>query len=101
MSPPIHHHHRYQPLPASNGHLPVVRTLLAITTANIAAKSNYAIRYAACNGHVDIVRLLYAHGADPFESDFAERGSRANRHHDVLCFLEEQRRVSGVVVEAI
>jgi ankyrin repeat protein len=50
--------------------------------------NNYALRYSAENGHLDIVKYLIEHGADKHaDDDHAFRYSEKNGHEDVAKYL--------------
>ena len=57
--------------------------------ADITAKNNYAVRLAACNGHLEVVRYLYEKGAYIMGSVWTVRQATKNGHTDVVEYLRE------------
>ena len=76
---------------AARGHLLVVERLVDRHQATVSAVQNYAISFAAANGHLDVVRFLYARGGNPFELDLARQACKLNRHVEVMEFLDESQ----------
>lgn len=67
----------------------VVKSLLADSRVDPAARDNFAIRWASENGHVDVVKLLLADGrVDPAADDnYARRWASRNGHVGVVKLL--------------
>ena len=83
---------------SENGHIDVVRLLLADGRVNPAASDNYAIRLASENGRTDVVRLLLADGrVDPAAKDnYAIREASCYGHVDVVRLLLADVRKANV-----
>lgn len=73
----------------------IVKILLTDPRVNPQSRNNYAIRYASCNGYLDIVNLLLADSrVDPSANDnFALRMACWNGHAKVLSALLADSRV--------
>lgn len=80
---------------SENGHLEIVRLLLADDRVDPSGDANYAIQMASQNGHVEVVRLLLADGrADPSANDNkAIRKAIENEHIKVVKLLLADGRV--------
>ena len=73
---------------AENGLYSVVQHLIRVNLC--AACINYALCYAARDGHIFIVQYLVEHGANIHASrDYAARWSAGNGHYLVLKYLIE------------
>ena len=65
--------------------------------ADITADSNYAVKWAAGNGHLEVVKYLYEHGADIMAWDnYAIRKAAERGHLEVVKYL--CRNGAGITV---
>lgn len=72
---------------ADNGSSETVQILLA-AGADVHARMNAPLRYAARYGELDVVRMLLHAGADPHaENDYALRYALENEHFDIVKLL--------------
>src|SRR2546426_6337866 len=80
---------------ARNGHVDVMKLLLADSRVDPAADNNDAIRSAAANGHIDVVKLLLADKrANPVAvGNAAIKHVARNGHTDVVKLLLAHPRV--------
>jgi hypothetical protein len=82
---------------SEDGHVDVVRLLLAYGRADPSAAKSRTIRGSSQHGHTEVVKLLLADGrADPASCDNeAIRVSKENGHADVVRLLEADPRVDS------
>jgi ankyrin repeat protein len=74
---------------SSNGHLDVVKCLIA-HGADVHSENDVALQCAASNGNLDVVEFLIAHGADiHVNNDYALRWASRNGNLDVIeCLIK-------------
>ena len=82
-------------LASHNGHLGVVKALLADDRVDPSAASNFAIESASINGHIDVVKaLLTDNRVDPSTgNNRAIRWASGNGHLEVVKELLKDKRV--------
>ncbi|CAK7995036.1 Ankyrin repeat protein [uncultured virus] len=81
---------------AANGHLEVVKVLLADPRVNPADDGDYAIRCAAINGHVKVVEVLLTDvRVNPaYDENYAIRWAAISGHFQVVKVLSADPRVN-------
>ena len=71
----------------------VEKSLLAVANPNAKDEhdqNNTALHYAAMNGHIDVVRTLLRHGADPLTvNDFNQTPVNVAKNNTVATFINE------------
>jgi ankyrin repeat protein len=54
---------------AKDDNIKIISLLLTLEKVNVSASNNLALRWAAANGNIDMIKLLMKYGADPNEGD--------------------------------
>jgi len=80
---------------ASKGFVEIVKLLLQVRPnqmkADVHVNDNCPIRYAAFNGHAEMVKVLLEHGANPHAwDDFALKSAESKGYADVVAALLEK-----------
>jgi hypothetical protein len=76
---------------ASNGRIDAVEILLEQNNIQIHYKEYGAVRFAAQNGYLDIVKILHKKGANIHAAkDYCLRKAASNGHLDIVKYLVEQ-----------
>ena len=86
---------------SQNGHLEVVKLLLADSRVDPAYDDNYAIGMSSENGHLEVVKLLLPDKrVDPTADDnYAIRLASENGHIEVVKLLSSDKRVIQKALE--
>lgn len=79
---------------ADHGRYEVVKFLIE-NNVNINANSNCATRIACKNGNIEMLKLLIAHGGNPFDSyNDGLIGALKNKHYEIIEFIENYYNIN-------